>query len=35
MAKNHMTQFSDADYLRHVREYGDDYLGKTPRPIAR
>src|SRR5438874_1253638 len=34
MVKDHMTEFSDTDYRRNVRELGDDYLGTLPRRIA-
>jgi hypothetical protein len=34
MVKQHMTEFSDRDYRKHVRELGDRYLATLPRPIA-
>jgi Txe/YoeB family toxin of Txe-Axe toxin-antitoxin module len=34
MVKQHMTEFSDAEYRRNVRDLGDDYLGTLPRPLA-
>jgi hypothetical protein len=34
LVKNNATLFSDAQYKKHVRDLGDDYLAKTPRPIA-
>jgi len=34
MVKQHMTEFSDGDYRKHVRDLGDRYLGTLPRPIA-
>lgn len=34
MAKAHMTEFSDAEYRKHVRRLGEDYLARLPRPIA-
>jgi hypothetical protein len=34
MVKDHMTEFSDAEYRRNVRDLGDDYLGTLPRRIA-
>jgi hypothetical protein len=35
MVKNHMTEFSDAEYRKHVRDLGDAYLATFPRRIAR
>src|SRR5687768_8064198 len=32
--KAHRTEFSDAEYRKHVRDLGDDYLAQLPRPIA-
>ena len=29
-----MTEFSDGDYRKHVRDPGDRYLATLPRPIA-
>ena len=34
MVKQHMTEFSDGDYRKHVRDLGDRYLATLPRPIA-
>ena len=34
MVKQHMTEFSDGDYRKHVRDPGDRYLATLPRPIA-
>ena len=34
MVKQHMTEFSDGDYRKHVRDSGDRYLATLPRPIA-
>jgi hypothetical protein len=34
LVKPNATLFSDAEYKRHVRKLGDDYLAKLPRPIA-
>jgi hypothetical protein len=34
MVKDHMTEFSDAEYRRNVRDLGDDYLGTLPRRVA-
>lgn len=34
MVKNHMTEFSDAEYRKRVRRLGEDYLARLPRPIA-
>jgi Txe/YoeB family toxin of Txe-Axe toxin-antitoxin module len=34
MVKSHMTEFSDAQYRKHVRALGDRYLSTLPRPIA-
>lgn len=34
MVKNHMTEFTDTEYLRHVRNLGERYLATLPRPIA-
>ena len=34
MVKQHMTEFSDCDYRKHVRDPGDRYLATLPRPIA-
>ena len=34
MVKEHMTEFSDAEYRKHVRELGSDYLATLPRRIA-
>ncbi len=32
--KAHRTEFSDAEYKKNVRDLGDDYLARLPRPIA-
>lgn len=34
MVKDHMTEFSDAEYRANVRDLGDDYLATLPRRIA-
>jgi Txe/YoeB family toxin of Txe-Axe toxin-antitoxin module len=34
MVKDHMTEFSDAEYRRNVRDPAEDYLGALPRRIA-
>lgn len=34
MVKANAALFSDRDYQRAVRDLGDDYLGRLPRPIA-
>jgi len=34
MSKPHRTEFSDADYRKHVRNLGDDYLAQLPRRNA-
>ena len=34
MVKPNAALFSDRDYKKHVRTLGDDYLARTPRPIA-
>lgn len=34
MVKDHMTEFSDAEYRRNVRDFGEDYLATLPRSIA-
>ena len=34
MVKDHMTEFSDAEYRANVRTLGDDYLGTLPRRIG-
>jgi hypothetical protein len=34
MVKQHMTEFSDAEYRTNVRDRGDDYLSSLPRRIA-
>lgn len=34
MVKNHMTEFTDSEYRKHVRALGDDYLSTLPRRIA-
>ncbi len=34
MVKDHMTEFTDAEYRRNVRNLGEDYLATLPRPVA-
>ncbi len=34
MVKAHMTEFSDVEYRKNVRDLGDDYLALLPRRIA-
>jgi hypothetical protein len=34
MVKQHLTEFSDGDYRKHVRDLGERYLATRPRPIA-
>lgn len=34
MVKPNAALFSDREYKRHVRDLGDDYLSRHPRPIA-
>jgi hypothetical protein len=34
MFKANLTEFSDREYKKHVRDRGDDYLATLPRPIA-
>jgi Txe/YoeB family toxin of Txe-Axe toxin-antitoxin module len=34
MVKKHMTEFTDAEYRKHVRDHGNHYLATFPRPIA-
>jgi hypothetical protein len=34
MAKRHRTEFSDREYMKHVRDLGEDYLATLPRRIA-
>jgi Txe/YoeB family toxin of Txe-Axe toxin-antitoxin module len=34
MVKNHLTEFSDAEYRKSVRNLGDDYRTTVPRRIA-
>jgi hypothetical protein len=34
MVKKNAELFTDAEYKKHVRNLGDDYLNRTPRPIA-
>jgi len=34
MFKKHMTEFTDAEYRKHVRDLGDDYLATQPRRMA-
>jgi len=32
--KKNAELFTDADYKKHVRDLGADYLSRTPRPVA-
>lgn len=34
LAKRNASLFTDAQYKRHVRDLGDDFLSKLPRPVA-
>lgn len=34
MEKAHMTEFTDAEYRKHVRRLGDDFLRTSPRRFA-
>lgn len=34
MVKKHMTEFSDTEYRKHVRDLGDEYIARFPRPTA-
>jgi hypothetical protein len=34
MVKPNVTEFSEREYRKHVRDLGSDYLGTLPRPIA-
>jgi hypothetical protein len=34
MVKKNAELFTDAEYKKHVRALGDDYLSRTPRPVA-
>jgi Txe/YoeB family toxin of Txe-Axe toxin-antitoxin module len=34
MVKQHRTEFSDRNYKKNVRDFGDDYLATRPRRIA-
>lgn len=34
MVKRHMTEFTDAEYRKHVCDLGDAYRAKLARPIA-
>ncbi|MDQ6806213.1 MAG: hypothetical protein M3065_14915 [Actinomycetota bacterium] len=34
MFKQNAELFTDAEYKKHVRALGDDYLSRTPRPVA-
>jgi hypothetical protein len=34
MVKQHMTEFADSEYRKHVRDLGDRYLATLPRPLA-
>ncbi len=35
MVKKNAELFTDAEYKRNVRDLGDDYLSRTPRPVAK
>ncbi len=35
MIKANASLFSDREYRKHVRHLGDDYVSRTPRPIAK
>ena len=35
MVKKNATLFTDADYRGQVRDLGDDYLSRIPRPVAK
>ena len=34
LSKPNASLFTDAEYRKHVRELGDDYLARLPRPVA-
>lgn len=34
MVKKNASLFSDREYKKHVRALGDEYLSRTPRPVA-
>lgn len=34
MVKKNAELFTDAEYKKNVRNLGDDYLSRTPRPVA-
>lgn len=34
MVKPNASKFTDAEYRKHVRKLGDEYLSKIPRPVA-
>jgi len=34
MVKKNASLFTDRQYKKHVRDLGDDYLSRTPRPVA-
>ena len=34
MVKKNAELFTDAEYKKNVRDLGDDYLSRTPRPVA-
>lgn len=34
MANKNASLFSDREYKKHVRDLGDDYLSRSPRPVA-
>ena len=34
LAKPNASLFTDGKYKKHVRDLGDDYLSKLPRPVA-
>lgn len=35
MAKKNASLFTDREYKKYIRSRGDDYLSRTPRPVAR
>ena len=34
MVKKNASLFTDREYRKHIRSLGDDYLSRTPRPVA-
>jgi hypothetical protein len=34
MVKKNASLFTDREYKKHVRDLGDDYLSRSPRPVA-